>query len=437
MNTQQSVLDIFLAGVNSVKPDQLIRDSVTCSNEKLIIRNKIFDLSDIKNLYVIGAGKASASMAKELEFILGDRIKDGFIITKYNHSVPLKYIRLKEAGHPVPDENGLEGTKEILNIARKAGEEDLVICLLSGGGSALLADLPEGCTLNDLAILNRLLLESGASINEMNCIRKHLSGIKGGQLTRAVWPAEIISLILSDVIGDRLDVIASGPTSPDPTTFSDAISILIKYQIKDKIPESLLQVLIQGLHEGKAETLKENDPVFQRNTNLVIGSNSLCLETARDKALGLGFNTQIVTNSLEGDISRVADFITGEIQRSIQSGAERPVCLLFGGEPTLKVDSPGKGGRNQHLALMMAKKLKDIKGVTFLSAGTDGTDGPTDAAGAITDSVTMTKAIEDGIDLDQYLVNFDSYHFFKKTGGHLITGPTQTNVMDLMIALIE
>jgi hydroxypyruvate reductase/glycerate 2-kinase len=170
---------------------------------------------------------------------------------------------------------------------------------------------------------------------------------------------------------------------------------------------------------------------------LVIGSNSLCLETAKEKALELGFNAHILTSSLEGDISRVADFITGEIKKTIRSCAKRPVCLLLGGEPTLKVNRRGKGGRNQHLALIMAKKLKDIKGVTFLSAGTDGTDGPTDAAGAITDSVTMTKAIKDGIDLDQYLSNFDSYHFFKKTGGHLIIGPTQTNVMDLMIAVIE
>ena len=414
MNAKQAVLDIFFAGVNRVKPDQLIHKSVEYSNNILTIGNHSINLQTLRDLYVIGAGKASASMAKELELILGNRIKDGFIVTKYDHAVPLKNIRIKEAGHPVPDENGLEGTKEILKIANKAGAEDLVICLLSGGGSALLVDLPEGCTLNDLAILNTLLLESGATINEMNCVRKHLSGIKGGQLTRAAWPAQTISLILSDVIGDRLDVIASGPTAPDPTTFSDAIGILTKYKIKDNIPESLLKVLNQGLQKKKEETLKENDEIFQRNTNLVIGSNSLCLETAKEKARSMGFSARVITNSLEGDISKVADFITEEIQKSINSEPVRPICLLFGGEPTLKVDRPGKGGRNQHLALIMAQKLKDTVGVTFLSGGTDGTDGPTDAAGAIIDSATYTTALKKGIDIDQYLANFDSYHFFKK-----------------------
>jgi glycerate 2-kinase len=437
MNAQQAATDIFLAGVKSVKPNQLISGSVTFSNNRLTLKNKTIDLEEIRYLYVIGAGKASASMAKELEFILGDRIKDGLIITKYDHSVPLDYIRIKEAGHPVPDQNGLEGTREILKIAQQAGGKDLIICLLSGGGSALLADLPEGSTLDDLAALNSMLLECGANINEMNCIRKHLSAIKGGLLSKAVWPAQIVSLILSDVIGDRLDVIASGPTAPDPTTFADAIGILKKYQIEDKIPQHFLQYLLQGIHKKGAETLKESDEIFQRTTNIIIGSNLLALKSAKEKAESSSYHAHIITSSLEGDICEVADYITENIKRAVKSNSGEKTCLLFGGEPTIKVAGRGKGGRNQHLALMIAKKIDGIPGVTFLSGGTDGSDGPTDAAGAAVNSNTSKHAMENGLNTDYYLEHSDSYNFFKKEGGHIITGPTKTNVMDLKLALIE
>jgi len=437
MDAKQAVIDIFWAGINGVKPDQLIRSSVMCTNNILAIKDKTIDLENVRDLYIIGAGKASASIAKELEIILGNRIKDGFIVTKYNHAVPLSYIRVMEAGHPVPDQNGLDGTKKILKIASKAGAEDLVICVLSGGGSSLLADLPEGCSLNDLASLNDILLKCGATINEMNCIRKHLSKVKGGLLSKAVWPAPIVSLILSDVIGDRIDVIASGPSAPDPTTFTDAVEILKKYQIEDKIPKQFLKVLLQGLQKKREETLKEYDEIFQRTTNIVIGSNSLALQMAKEKAESIGYTAQVITSSLEGDINEVALFIAEKIRRYVKSKPGEKFCLLFGGEPTLKVTDPGKGGRNQHLALMIAQMLEGTKEVTFLSGGTDGTDGPTDAAGAVVSSDTIHHAGMNGLDADDYLRNFNSYDFFKREGGHLMTGPTQTNVMDLMIVLIE
>jgi glycerate-2-kinase len=320
----------------------------------------------------------------------------------------------------------------MLRIAKNAGDQDLVICLISGGGSALMTDVPEGCSLEDLKKLNDVLLKSGATINEMNCIRKHLSKIKGGQLSRAAWPTELVSLILSDVIGDPLDVIASGPTAPDPTTFSDALLVLKKYQIENKIPEKLITVLLNGANRITEETPKKNSNFFSKTHNLVIGNNSLALESSRIKAETFGFETQIITSTLEGNPQDIISYM-GEMIKSLKElDIKKPLCLLLGGEPTLKVNRDGKGGRNQHLVLLAAKDLGAIPGVTFLSAGTDGTDGPTDAAGAVIDTDETA-----GSGLDKYLERFDSYHYFKDHGGLIMTGPTQTNVMDILVILIH
>jgi len=437
MNQRQTAIDIFLAGVESVKPDNLIRRYISLSDNKLKVENLIFDLSLIKNIYVVGAGKASALMAQELELILGKRISEGRIITKYHHSVPLKYIEITEAGHPVPDENGIKGTKEILSIVQKAEKDDLVICLISGGGSALLTDVPEGCTLEDLKSLNDVLLKSGASITEMNCIRKHLSNIKGGLLAKAASPARVISLILSDVVGDPLDVIASGPTAADPTTFADALLVLKRYKLEEKIPPQILRVLRDGFNNKRQETLKESSEIFHLTTNLIIGTNKLALKTAKEKAESFGYESQIITNTLDGDVADVANYIVRMAKGSKQLISDNKICLLFAGEPTVKVAGKGLGGRNQHLALMVASLIKDIPGITFLSGGTDGSDGPTDAAGAVVDANTSCYANELKINMEMYFENCDSYHFFKEEGGLIITGPTQTNVMDLMIALVE
>jgi len=437
MDQRQTAIDIFLAGVESVKPDNLIRSYVSVNGSQLMVEKLILDLSDIKNIYVVGAGKASALMAKKLESILGNRIIKGRIITKYHHAVPLKYIETTEAGHPVPDENGIKGTDEILSIAQNAGEDDLVICLISGGGSALLTDVPDGCTLDDIKTLNSLLLKSGASINEMNCIRKHLSNVKGGLLAKAASPARIVSLILSDVIGDPLDVIASGPTAPDPTTFADAISVIKHYNLVEKIPQHILKALKDGYENKRQETLKESSEIFHSTTNLIIGTNKLALKTAKEKAESFGYESQIISNTLEGEVVDVASHIVEMAKSMKEIRTHSKICLLFAGEPTIKVSGSGLGGRNQHLALVAAKLLKDEPGITILSAGTDGTDGPTDAAGAVVDSNTWNKAKDLGINIEQYINNCDSYHFFKEEGGLIITGPTQTNVMDLIIALIE
>jgi glycerate-2-kinase len=437
MDKRETAIEIFLSGVESVKPDNLIKRYVSIKQNSLQIENITFDLSAIKDIYVVGAGKASAKMAQAVEAILGSRITEGHIITKYDHSVPLKIVKITEAGHPVPDENGIKGTEQILSIVNKAEKDDLVICLISGGGSALLADVPEGCTLSDLKAINNILLRTGANITEMNCIRKHLSKVKGGQLAKAASPAIVVSLILSDVIGDPLDVIASGPTAPDPTTFDYAIKIINNYKIENEIPEKIYRVLQEGLEKKRQETLKESDEVLLRTHNLIIGTNILALKTAKEKAESSGYETQIMTNKLNGDVTDVANYIVGAAKNIKKEKISKKICLLFAGEPTIKVTGKGSGGRNQHLALITTGLLKDVPGITILSGGTDGSDGPTDATGAVVDAFTSENASNLHLDIEKYIANCDSYNFFKKAGGLIITGPTQTNVMDLMVALID
>jgi glycerate-2-kinase len=436
MNSRHIALEIFLAGVEIVKPDKLIANSVSYSQNKLIVDNEGFDLTSIQHIYVIGAGKASALMAKALESVLGRAITGGHIVTKYGHSAALKYLEVTEAGHPVPDENGLMGTEQIISFAQKADKNDLVICLLSGGGSALLTDIPQNCTLGDLASLNDLLLKSGADIREINCVRKHLSAIKGGQLAKIASPAKLISLILSDVIGDPIDVIASGPTASDESTFANARSVLNRYNITSKVAPSILKIINDGIQGNRPETLKKDDLWANQIYNFIIGNNSLALNAAKSKAENLGYYVQIETNSLWGDVDDVALRLIDTVVKCKNENKGRKTCLLFGGEPTVKISGNGLGGRNQHLALICVKLLQNKKGITILSGGTDGSDGPTDAAGAVVDFQTFNNAKKLNLDINDYLSNCDSYHFFQKVGGLIITGPTQTNVMDLIIVLI-
>lgn len=437
MDHRNIATEIFLRAVESVKPDKLISRFVSVNKNLLQVENHHIDLNAVKNVYVVGAGKASAMMALALENILGKRITAGHIVTKYGHSIPLKFIGITEAGHPVPDENGLKGTEKVLSIVEKAGIEDIVICLISGGGSALLPDVPEGCTLDDLRKLNSALLKCGADIKQMNCIRKHLSKVKGGMLAKAAFPARVISLILSDVIGDPLDVIASGPTASDPSTFEEAVSIIEKFGIQNEVPDKILKLLQDGKNKKIPETLKENDEALLKTSNLIIGSNKLALKIAAEKAETYGYNSHIITSTLEGDVNDVAGYILNLINDEKAKSRNKKVCLLLAGEPTVKVTGKGQGGRNQHLALLMAKLLGDKHEVTFLSGGTDGSDGPTDAAGAVIDSKTISNAARLKLDINEFVENNDSYNFFKKEGGLIITGPTQTNVMDLVIALLN
>ena len=438
MNRREIAEQIFLAGVNSVLPDKLISGNMALTGNLLNIGELSIPLDKTENIYVIGAGKASAVMASEVEKILGDRITEGHIIVKYGHASKLKFIRVTEAGHPFPDSNGFNATKNIIEIARKAKVNDLVICLLSGGGSSLMCDCPEGLKPEDLILVNELLVNSGACISEINAVRKHLSNVKGGQLARAVYPATLVSLILSDVPGDSPDVIASGPTAPDPTTFNAAIEVLEKFGIKSSLPSRIIDFLYDGATCRIPETPKPGDAIFEKTTNLIIGTNRLALEHARLKAVEHNINAVIIEDELQGDTTSVSEFLVDAAIRFKNDKNEvKPVCILFGGETTVKMTGKGTGGRNQHLAMLCARLLKDKPGITVLCGGTDGNDGPTDAAGAVVDSETLPFAVKKGIDPVKYLKEFNSYNFFRKTAGHVITGPTMTNVMDIVVIIVD
>lgn len=429
---------IIKAALNAVDPYQLIREQVIRKGDTLVVSEKEhIELSQFDRIFLCGAGKGAAPITRAMEELLSDRLDGGDIIVKYDHLAELQKINLHEAAHPVPDENGLRSTEILLTNLDNLTERDCVFVLLTGGGSALLESLPDEIKLDDLQKLSSVLLQCSATIHEINCIRKHISLIKGGQLAKKIYPARCVTLALSDVIGDDLSVIASGPTSPDPTTFDDALVILEKYEVTDKIPAVILNHLKRG-SEGKIpDTPKREDQVFKKVTNIVIGNNRLALNKAKETAESLGFKTIILTSMLEGEareIARVVASIISEVQVT-GTPIKKPACILLGGEPTVKIQGTGKGGRNQELALAVA--LSNInEPYVCVSVGSDGTDGPTDAAGAIVDHTTLNRAESAGLNAQEYLKNNDSYNFFAPLGDLIITGPTGTNVMDVIFALV-
>ncbi len=378
-------------------------------------------------------------MAAAVEQVFGDRISKGLLVVKYGHTYPVERTTIMEAGHPVPDKNGLKASLRILDLVREASERDLVICLLSGGGSALLPCPAPPLILEEKQETTRLLLASGASIDEVNTVRKHLSLIKGGGLAKAVYPARLFTLVLSDVVGDPLDVIASGPTVPDSSTFTEALEVLNRYGIREKIPGNVMDRLLAGANGSIPETPKEGSEEFSRTSNLIIGNNDMALAESYKKAASLGYNTSILPYPVVGEARDAAIDHVDKIRdiRSAGYPLYPPACLISGGETTVTVRGGGRGGRNQEFALAAVPGLDGMEGVVILSAGTDGTDGPTDAAGAIVDGHTAGRARELGLDPDKYLANNDAYGFFSATGDLFITGPTLTNVMDLQIALVS
>lgn len=400
------------------------------------------DLGSYRNIVVLGAGKASARMARAMEDILGERIAGGVVSVKYGHGEALQRIEVIEAGHPVPDANGERAAHRIARAAEAAGADTLIITLVSGGGSALLPYPADGITLADKQAVTNLLLASGACIQEVNCVRKHISTIKGGRLLRLMAPARSLNFILSDVPGRRLDTIASGLTTPDATTFAEALGVIDKYHLRDRIPASVRTVLETGAAGGLEETPKPDDPAADLATNILIGDNQAAVIAAREKARALGYNAVALTSSLTGEAREVAKALYGIVRDIRDSGllAARPACVIAGGETTVTLRGKGKGGRNQELALaFLAEMAQDERrgaGLHFLSASTDGTDGPTDAAGAFASARVLEQADAAGLSIAASLTANDSYNFFDAIGQLLRTGPTMTNVCDLQIAII-
>lgn len=441
-NNTESAFEIFYSSLKAVDPF----DSVKGYADKI---RSVYGSGNFSKLIVIALGKAACPMAKAIEDSLGEIIDAGIMITKYGHCNPpiaplekvgkegFAKIKIFEAGHPLPDENGVKGTDEIIKLLKDADEHTLVVCLISGGGSALLVSPYEGISLNEKREMTSLLLRAGGDINELNTVRKHLSKVKGGRLAKIAYPSKVISLILSDVIGDKLDIIASGPTSPDTTTYADSLKVLEKYGLIEKAPKIIIEVLQKGAKGLIPETPKKEDKIFHNVENIIIGSNKIAVDSARTKAKELGFQTEIISYDLTGEAKDAGKWLATKAKDSRGQGFEGSRCLISGGETTVTVKGKGLGGRNMELALAFAMEIEGVDGVTLLSAGTDGTDGPTDAAGAIVDGETVKKAKAAGLGPVEYLANNDSYNFFRKIDGLFITGPTGTNVMDMQIVLLD
>jgi glycerate 2-kinase len=392
------------------------------------------DFDRYKRIFVVGAGKAGGTMARTVEQFLGRRIAAGCVNVKDGDTAKTRIIELRPCGHPVPDERGFHGAKRIAKICAEAGENDLVICLLSGGTSALTPYPAPPITLTEKQETTRLLLACGADIHEINTVRKHISAFKGGQLARLAAPASVLSLILSDVVGDDLDVIGSGPTAPDSSTYQDAFAVLEKYELRDRVPKRVRE----RLKNGALETPKAADPLFDRVENIIVGSNQKSLESAARAAKDLGYKTLILSSTIEGETKDVAR-MHAAIARQIRTHAQPlrpPVCVISGGETTVTMrnGSGGKGGRNQEFALAAAIEVAGLEDVLILSAGTDGTDGPTDAAGAMADGTTVERGNSKAGDA---LENHDAYPFFAELGDLVTTGSTGTNVMDLHLILVS
>jgi len=429
-------LEALEAALEAADPKKIIKSKVTVKANTLRIGQHKFNLQKFNHVYVVGGGKASGKMAEALESIFGNRISSGIVNVPYD-SGPYKTrkIKLQEASHPIPDADGMKGVEKMLDLVSHAEKNDLVICLISGGGSSLMP-LPRGkITLDDKRQVTDALLKSGATINEVNTVRKHISAFKGGWLAKRAYPATIINLILSDVIGDPLDFIASGPTVPDSTTFSDAVEILRRYGLWEKMPRSVKAVLSDGLKGLISETPKKGDRVFRKVYNVVVGNNRSATLAACSRLQKAGLRSLLLTSFLEGEARHVG-VVLASIAKEVEASGNplpKPCGIVAGGETTVTVVGNGKGGRNQEIALSAAQKISGMDGVVIASLSTDGIDGPTDAAGALVDGKTITRAQEQKLNAKSFLAKNDSYSFFSKLNDLIFTGLTGTNVNDISV----
>jgi glycerate 2-kinase len=429
-SAREAAAAIWRAALAAGDVAPLLQRQLHLAGNRLIAGALALDLDRVRRVLVLGAGKAGASMARTVEAMLGARVSEGFVVVKDGYRLPTARIEIAEAGHPVPDGRGVAASARLLALAESATAHDLVIFLVSGGGSALTPAPAPPVTLEEKQALTRLLLAAGATINELNAARKHLSRFKGGLLARAASPATVLTLALSDVIGDPLDVIASGPTAPDPSTYADALAVLERRRVLDRTPRSIVDRLRAGAGGKIAETPKAGDRVFERVTNLVIGNNALVVDAAAAEAERLGYRPHVLTRSLQGEAREVArDLVTRA--RALPG----PVALIAGGETTVTVRGSGRGGRCQEFALAAALALEGGDSLVVLAAGTDGTDGPTDAAGGLIDAGTVARGRVAGLDPARALADNDAHALLTATGDIVATGPTNTNLLDLYLIL--
>ena len=430
---------IMDAALQAVEPGGAVSRYLQRDGDRLSVQGQEYDLSQYRRVWIVGAGKASAPMAEAAVEIVGDDHAGGLVIVKEGHTdvSQIGKVSIAEAGHPIPDERGVRNTQELMSLLEETREDDLVIGLISGGGSALMTAPDQGLTLADVQQLTSALLACGATIYEINALRKHLDRVKGGGLAEAAAPAALVTLILSDVIGDPLDVIASGPTAPDGSTFQDAVDVLDKYEIREEVPQAIFDHLQRGLQGELPETPKPGDALFSNVQNVIVGSNLQAAQAALSQAEAEGFHTLLLTTSLQGEARHAGRFLAAIAQQIVATGQPlpRPACIVVGGETTVTLRGDGLGGRNQELVLAAVEDVAGLPDVALVTLATDGDDGPTDAAGAVVTGETLSRAREAGLDPAQFLTNNDSYHFFAPLDDLLRPGPTQTNVNDLAFVL--
>ena len=427
---------ILSAGLRAVEPGEAVRRFMHRENNQLMVGDRGYDLDGFRRVLVVGTGKAGVPMTEAVVNLLGNRLYSGLVIVKEGYtsgSLQIGAVSIAEAGHPIPDQRGLQASERMIELLKDTETEDLVICLLSGGGSALMTSPSNDISIQEMQNLTQTLLASGANINQINTIRKHLEQLKGGKLARLAAPGQLVSLILSDVVGDELTTIASGPTVSDPTTFEDAYKILESYDLIQQVPSSIIAYLQRGVRSVEPETPKSGDPIFDRVQNWIIGSNKRAAEAALIQAQKEGFNTALLTTYLQGEARYAGHFLSSIAWQITQSNqpVSKPACLVIGGETTVTLQGNGMGGRNQEMALGAVQDLAGLPGIVMICIASDGGDGPTDAAGAVVTGETLKRARQAGLDPTDFLEANNSYHFFDPLGDLIKTGPTQTNVNDL------
>jgi glycerate 2-kinase len=435
---RQDAREIFNAALSGADAAKAVSRHLRVDGETIDVDGRLYPLRSYRKIFVIGAGKASAQMCRALVELIGDWFYGGIIIVKYGYAVPVKKVAIIEAGHPIPDENGLRATQQIVSLLRQTTSEDLVINLISGGGSALLCSPADGVSFHQKQEMTRALLSCGAPIGEINAIRKHISTVKGGRLARLANPSTLISLILSDVIGDSISAIASGPTAPDPSTFSECQAIFDRYKLRTEKFGSIAKLIDKGSAGKIEETPKPGNSIFENVQNAVVGSNRLAVIAAKEQAESLGYSVKVVDDLAEGEATELAAAHAAIVKEIYHSGTvPRPACVISGGEATVTVRGDGLGGRNQEFALATALEIDGLDGVVALIGGTDGSDGPTDVAGGIVDGGTVLRGEAKALDARKSLDRNDSYHYLQATDDLFVTGPTFTNVMDLRLFIID